>query len=88
MKTGKSVILAGLYNGRPFNSPNDLTIDQQGRIYFTDSRYIGYEPIEQPVKGVYRIDKDNSVHLAARNIDQPDRIIVSPDQKTLYVTNC
>ena len=37
MKTGKSDIIAGLYEGKPFNSPNDLTIDEQGRIYFTRS---------------------------------------------------
>ena len=35
MKTGKNYILAGLYGGRPFNGPNDLTIDESGRIYFT-----------------------------------------------------
>jgi gluconolactonase len=88
LKTGKSVILAGLYNGRPFNAPNDLAIDQQGRIYFTDPRYMGFEPIEQPVNGVYRIDKDGSVHLVAANVDKPNGIIISPDQKTLYVANC
>src|SRR5947208_12311067 len=34
MKTGKSTILAGMFEGRPLNSPNDLTIDEKGRIYF------------------------------------------------------
>jgi gluconolactonase len=87
IKTGKSIILAGLYNGRPFNAPNDLAIDRQGRIYFTDPRYVGYEPLEQPVKGIYRIDPDKSVHLVARNVDQPNGIIISPDQKTIYVAN-
>jgi gluconolactonase len=87
IKTGKSIIIAGLYNGRPFNAPNDLAIDQKGRIYFTDPRYVGYESLEQPVKGVYRIDQDRSIHLVARNIDQPNGIIISPDQKTIYVAN-
>jgi gluconolactonase len=41
MKTGRSVFLAANYNGRPFNSPNDLDIDREGRIYFTDPRYFG-----------------------------------------------
>ena len=36
--TGKATILAGLFEGRPFNSPNDVTIDQMGRIYFSDPR--------------------------------------------------
>jgi gluconolactonase len=85
MKTGKSIILAALYNGRPFNSPNDLTIDEKGRIYFTDPRNIGYESVEQPVFGVYRIDPDGSVHLIVTDVAQPNGIAVSPDQKTLYV---
>ena len=46
MKTGKSVIFAGSYNGKSLNSPNDLVIDESGRIYFTDPRYAGQEPME------------------------------------------
>ena len=47
MATGKATILAGRFNGRPFNSPNDVAIDERGRIYFSDPRYLGWEPIEQ-----------------------------------------
>ena len=85
MKTGKSEIVAGLYNGKPFNSPNDLTIDEQGRIYFTDPRYAGHEPVEQPIFGVYRIDPDSAVHLVVTDAGKPNGVAVSPDQKTLYV---
>ncbi len=85
MTTGKSEIIAGLYNGKPFNSPNDLTIDEQGRIYFTDPRYAGNEPVEQPIFGVYRIDPDGSVHLVVTDAGKPNGVAVSPDQKTLYV---
>ena len=85
MDSGKSNIIAALYEGRPFNSPNDLTIDEQGRVYFTDPRYVGDEPIEQPVMGVYRIDLDGSVHLIIADSGKPNGIAVSPDQKTLYV---
>lgn len=85
MQTGKSDIIAGLYEGKPFNSPNDLTIDEKGRIYFTDPRYVGNEPVEQPVMGVYRIDTDGSVHLVIADSGKPNGIAVSPDQKTLYV---
>ena len=87
MKTGKSEIIAGLYNGKPFNSPNDLTIDEQGRIYFTDPRYAGHEPVEQPIFGVYRIDPDGSVHLVVTDAGKPNGVAVSPDQKTLYVVS-
>ena len=85
MKTGKSEIIAGLYNGKPFNSPNDLSIDEQGRIYFTDPRYAGNEPVEQPIFGVYRIDPDSSVHLVVTDAGKPNGVAVSPDQQTLYV---
>src|SRR5438105_1563535 len=50
MKTGKSYILAGLFENKPFNSPNDMSLDEKGRIYFSDPRYVGHEPIEQPVQ--------------------------------------
>lgn len=85
MSSGKSDIIAGLYEGRPFNSPNDLTIDEKGRIYFTDPRYVGHEPVEQPVMGVYRIDTKGSVELVIADSGKPNGIAVSPDQKTLYV---
>jgi gluconolactonase len=87
MKTGKAEIIAGLYNGRPFNSPNDITIDEKGRIYFSDPRYLGHEPIEQPIMGVYRIDPDGSVHLIITDAGKPNGVAVSPDQKTLYVVS-
>ena len=85
LTTGKSEIVAGLYNGKPFNSPNDIAIDEQGRIYFTDPRYAGHEPVEQPIMGVYRIDADGTIHLVVTDAGKPNGIAVSPDQKTLYV---
>src|SRR5262245_13610947 len=87
MKTGKSYILAGLFEGRPFNSPNDITIDEKGRIYFSDPRYLGHEPIEQPVQAVYRIDPDGSIHRIITDAGKPNGVCVSPDQKTLYVVS-
>jgi len=87
MKNGKSTILAGLFNDRPFNAPNDLVIDNNGRIYFTDPRYFGEEPIDQPVDGVYRIDTDGAVHLIIANASKPNGIAISPDYKTLYIAN-
>ena len=85
MATGKSYILAGLYDGRRFNSPNDIAIDARGRVYFTDPRYVGHEPMDQPVMGIYRVDPDGHVHLLAANLWKPNGIAVAPDQKTLYV---
>jgi len=85
LSTGKSFIVAGLYNGRPFNSPNDVAIDEIGRIYFSDPRYLGRESVEQPVMAVYRIDTDGSVNRIITDAGKPNGVAVSPDQKTLYV---
>jgi gluconolactonase len=87
LKTGKSYILAALFEGRPFNSPNDIAIDEKGRIYFSDPRYVGHEPIEQPVQAVYRVDPDGSVHRVITDADKPNGLAISPDQKTLYVVS-
>jgi gluconolactonase len=87
MRTGKSHILAGLYGGRPLNSPNGVSIDERGRIYFTDPRYDGHETVDQPVEGVYRIDPNGSVHRIIVNATKPNGVLVSPDQRTLYVAD-
>lgn len=87
MKTGKSQIIAGLFEGRPLNSPNDITIDEKGRIYFSDPRYLGHEPIDQSIQSVYRIDTDGSLHRIITDAGKPNGVAVSPDQKTLYVVS-
>lgn len=87
MKTGMSYIIAGLFEGRKFNSPNDITIDEKGRIYFSDPRYLGHETIDQPVVGVYRIDPDGSIHRIITDAGKANGVCVSPDQKTLYVVS-
>ncbi|MCX7420010.1 MAG: SMP-30/gluconolactonase/LRE family protein [Planctomycetia bacterium] len=87
MKSGKTHIIAGLFEGRPLNSPNDITIDEKGRIYFSDPRYLGHEPIDQPVVGVYRIDTDGSIHRIITDAGKANGVCVSPDQKSLYVVS-
>ncbi|MBM3833387.1 MAG: SMP-30/gluconolactonase/LRE family protein [Verrucomicrobia bacterium] len=87
MKTGMSYIIAGLFEGRPFNAPNDVTIDEKGRIYFSDPRYLGYETIDQPVMAVYRIDLDGSIHRIITDAGKPNGVCVSPDQKSMYVVS-
>jgi gluconolactonase len=61
------------------------SIDEKGRIYFTDSRYLGHEPVEQPSPAVYRVDINGSVHCIAANVGTVNGVVVSPDQKRLYV---
>lgn len=87
LKTGRAEIVAGLYQGRPFNAPNDITIDSKGRIYFSDPRYLGHEPIEQGSMAVYRIDPDGSVHQIVTDAGKPNGVAISPDERTLYVVS-
>jgi gluconolactonase len=87
MKTGKSYILTARYNGRPYNSCNDIAIDLKGRIYFSDPRYLGDEPLDQPVMAVYRIDTDGAVHRIITDAGKPNGVAISPDQKTFYLVS-
>jgi gluconolactonase len=87
MKTGKSYVIAGLFEGRPFNSPNDIAIDERGRIYFSDPRYMGHEPIDQPLVAVYRIDTGGSIKRIITDAGKANGVAVAPDQKTLYVVS-
>lgn len=87
MQTGKTTIIAAAFEGRRLNSPNDITIDEKGRVYFSDPRYLGHEPVDQAVQSVYRIDPDGSVHRIITDAGKPNGVAVSPDQKSLYVVS-
>ncbi len=83
---GSTVVLHDRFNGRRFNAPNDLVIDKNGRIFFTDPRYIGPEPMEFDLMCVYRIEPDGAIHRATTTqITKPNGVHLSPDGKTLYV---
>jgi len=86
-KTGKSETVADKYMGKRFNAPNDLVIDKQGRIYFSDPRYLGAEPRELEHRAVYRIDPDGKVVEVTHEVEKPNGIALSPDQKTLYLAD-
>jgi len=86
-KDGTVKSLADRYDGKRFNSPNDLTIDARGRVYFTDPRYVGNEPRELDSESVYRVDPDGSVAKIIADVQKPNGIVLSPDQKTLYLAD-
>lgn len=77
MTTGHVEVLADSYEGKPFAAPNDVTIDEEGRLYFTDL----------PGGAVYRIDPDRRLTrlLCAPAIQRPNGIVISPDDRTLYL---
>lgn len=88
----KYVTLADRYDGKRFNSPNDAVVAKDGTIYFTDPPY-GLENVfddpkkELPFQGVYRISLDGKLQLLTKELDAPNGIGLSPDEKTLYVAN-
>lgn len=86
-KDGTVRVLAERYDGKRFNSPNDLAIDERGRAYFSDPRYVGSEPRELDFEAVYLIGTDGEVSIATREISKPNGIILSPDGKTAYVSD-
>jgi gluconolactonase len=85
LKTKRGVTLVDRYSGRRFNSPNDLCVDLKGRIYFSDPRYGGTEPRELEREAVYRFSPDGSVIEITRAVEKPNGIVLSPNQKILYV---
>ncbi len=83
--TGRGRTLADRFEGQRFNSPNDLIVDLKGRIYFTDPRYGGTEPRELDREAVYRLNVDGTVIEITREVEKPNGIVLSPDQRTLYI---
>jgi len=84
---GECRTLADRYEGKRFNSPNDVAIDPKGRVYFSDPRYVGDEPRELDFEGVFRVDPDGRVARLETTAKKPNGLVVSPDGKTLYVAD-
>lgn len=84
---GTVKVLADSFDGKKFNSPNDVAADSHGRIYVSDPRYVGDEPRELDFEGVFRIDPDGTVHRLETTAKKPNGLAVSPDGGTLYVAD-
>jgi len=79
--------LADRYEDKRFNSPNDVAVDRQGRVYVSDPRYVGKEPRELDFEGVFLINLDGSVIRLITTANKPNGLALSPDGKTLYVSD-
>lgn len=84
--------LADRYDGKRFNSPNDVTFDKQGNFYFTDPPYgllknMADSSKELPYQGVYKVKPDGSIILLVDSLTRPNGVGLSPDNKTLYIGN-
>jgi gluconolactonase len=84
---GHYKVLADRYEGKRFNSPNDVVIGPDGAIYFTDPALDLPKGQQQeiPFQGVYRLDAQGNVQLLARDMAQPNGLAFSPNGKRLYV---
>ncbi len=89
---GSFTTIADRFEGKRFNSPNDLVYGPNGDLYFTDPPY-GLENMfdsadkELDFQGVYRVTPEGDVHLVARDLNAPNGIGISPDGQTLYLSN-
>jgi gluconolactonase len=84
--------LASAYDGKRFNSPNDLIFDSDANLYFTDPPYGLPGGMDDPEKdldfqGVYLVRPDGEVSLLDDKLTRPNGLALSPDEKTLYVAN-
>lgn len=86
MQTGEVKVLAEGFNGFPLASPNDLCCDAAGRIYFTSRPGVD-DPSKGNVNSVYRIDPDGKLTQLLKwpEIHMPNGIVISPDNRTLYL---
>jgi gluconolactonase len=78
-------VLADTYEGKRFNAPNDLVLDKQGGVYFTDPYFGPRQPLPQGKTAVYYIAADGKVSRLIDDLPLPNGVILSPDEKTLYV---
>ena len=86
-KDGAVRTLAYRYDNKRFNSPNDVAVDRQGRVYVSDPRYVGDEPRELDFEGVFLIEREGFVTRLITGATKPNGLVLSPDGKTLYVAD-
>jgi gluconolactonase len=90
LEDGKFVTLVDRFEGKRFNSPNDLVIAADGSIYFTDPPYGLQKTFDDPGReigwnGVYRLSPDGRVSVVIKDLRAPNGIGLAPDERTLYI---
>jgi len=83
---GAVEVLADSYMGSRLHSPNDIAVRSDGTIYFTDPPYgLGGRRPELDFMGLFRVAPDGSINLEGKFYDCPNGVVLSPDEKTLYL---
>lgn len=84
---GRVTTFAGRYQGKRFNSPNDVVVRRDGQVYFSDPASAAVlEKRELDFNGVYHVTPDGKVSLVAK-MTRPNGVALTPDGKTLYVAD-
>jgi gluconolactonase len=91
---GSITVLMDHYQGKPLNAPNDLAVHSDGAIWFSDpgygimSNYEGHKAKFELPAVVYRLDpKTGEATVVATDMDKPNGICFSPDEKKLYIVD-
>lgn len=89
---GSRDVLADRYQGQRLNSPNDVVMSASGDLYFTDPPFGLPDTFDDPareldVQGVYRLRSDGRLELLIADIEAPNGIALSLDERILYVTD-
>ena len=92
LSNGGKRTLADNFQGKKFNSPNDVTLDNRGNLFLTDPPYglVKQEKDsskETPYQGVYEITPDGKVTLLVDTLTRPNGIALSPDGQFLFIAN-
>jgi gluconolactonase len=84
---GSVTVIADAYDARSLNSPNDLVVDAEGAVWFTDPPY-GIRPEQQQLdfQGVFRA-RDGALDAVLTDFDRPNGLAFSPDGAFLYVAD-
>lgn len=93
-RDGKLEVLTDSFSGKKYNQPNDLCLDRQGRIYFSDPRYGPRDDMQlrdadgNTIEGVYRINLDGAVErVLGREVERANGVALSPDDRFLFVAD-
>ncbi len=85
---GRVETLVSHYEGRRLNSPNDIVVRSDGRIFFTDPPYgITEDKRELPFNGVFTVSTTGDLTLLLTDFDRPNGLTFSPDERTLYIAD-